>query len=69
MEVKAKRDTPNISTRNQNRALKVKVKWSLCLTKHRDMKTYWGSGGVALRIFTLELDESEWSAPHPARFP
>jgi hypothetical protein len=25
--------------------IKVKVKLSLCLTKHHAMKTYWGSGG------------------------
>jgi hypothetical protein len=28
----------------------VKVKLSLCLTKHHAMKTYWGSGGIASRI-------------------
>jgi len=26
---------------------KVKVKLSLCLTKHQTMKTYWGNGGIA----------------------
>jgi hypothetical protein len=26
---------------------KVKVKLSLCLTKHHTMKAYWGSGGIA----------------------
>jgi hypothetical protein len=30
--------------------LKVKVKFSLCLTKHHAMKAYWGSGGIAPRI-------------------
>jgi hypothetical protein len=25
---------------------KVKVKLSMCLTKHHAMKTYWGSGGI-----------------------
>jgi hypothetical protein len=29
---------------------KVKVKLSLCLTKHNAMKTYWGSGGIALHV-------------------
>jgi len=29
---------------------KVKVKLSLCLTKHRVVKTYWGSGGTVPRI-------------------
>jgi hypothetical protein len=28
----------------------LKVKLSLCLTKHRTMKTYWGSGGIAALI-------------------
>jgi hypothetical protein len=32
---------------------KVKVKLSLCLTKHHVMKTYWGSGGIAPRILDL----------------
>jgi hypothetical protein len=32
---------------------KVKVKLSLCLTKHHAMKTYWGSGGIAPRILDL----------------
>jgi hypothetical protein len=27
--------------------VKVKVKTSLCLTKHHAMKAYWGSGGIA----------------------
>jgi hypothetical protein len=30
-----------------------KVKLSLCLTKHHAMKTYWGSGGIVLRILDL----------------
>jgi hypothetical protein len=29
---------------------KVKVKLSLCLTKHHAMKTYWESGGIAPRV-------------------
>jgi hypothetical protein len=32
---------------------KVKVKFSLCLTKHHAMKLYWGNGGVASRILDL----------------
>jgi hypothetical protein len=28
----------------------IKVKLSLCLTKHHVMETYWGSGGIAPRI-------------------
>jgi hypothetical protein len=31
----------------------VKVKLSLCLTKHHAMKTYWGSGGTAPCILDL----------------
>jgi len=30
------------------------VKLSLCLTKHHTMETYWGSGGIAPRIFHLD---------------
>jgi hypothetical protein len=29
---------------------KVNVKLSLCLSKHHTIKTYWGNGGVSLRI-------------------
>jgi hypothetical protein len=32
---------------------KVKVKLSLCLTKHHAMKTYWGNGGIVPRILDL----------------
>jgi hypothetical protein len=30
--------------------IKVKVKLSLCLTKHHAIKAYWGNGGIAPRI-------------------
>jgi hypothetical protein len=33
--------------------IKVKVKLSLCLTKHHTMKAYWGNGGIAPRILDL----------------
>jgi hypothetical protein len=33
--------------------VKVKVKLSLCLTKHHAMKAYWESGGIAPRILHL----------------
>jgi hypothetical protein len=33
----------------------------LCLIKYRAVMTYWGSGGVALRIQTSALDGGEWS--------
>jgi hypothetical protein len=32
---------------------KIKVKLSLCLTKHHAMKTYLGSGGIPPRILDL----------------
>jgi hypothetical protein len=32
---------------------KVKVKLSLCLTKHHAVKTYWGTSGIVPR--TLDL--------------
>jgi hypothetical protein len=31
----------------------VKVKLSLCLTKHHAMKACWGNGGIAQRILDL----------------
>jgi len=36
----------------KSRHFMVKVKLSLCLTKHHAMKTYWG-GGIAPRILDL----------------
>jgi hypothetical protein len=32
---------------------KIKVKLSLCLTKHHAMKTYWRNGGISPRILDL----------------
>jgi hypothetical protein len=32
----------------------IKVKLSLCLTKHHAMKMYWGSGSIAPRILDLD---------------
>jgi hypothetical protein len=50
--------------------MKEKVKLFLYLTKHRAMKTYWGSGGVAPRIFNLGT--RRWlvanSTPRPGHF-
>jgi hypothetical protein len=55
----------NISIASENEVLRtyghtrkevtgmVKVKLFLCLTKYHAMKTYWGNGGVALRILDL----------------
>jgi hypothetical protein len=33
--------------------VKVKIKLSLCLTKHYAVKAYWGSGGIAPHILDL----------------
>jgi hypothetical protein len=33
----------------------VKVKSSLCFTKHRAVKQYWGSGGIAPHILDLGI--------------
>jgi hypothetical protein len=35
--------------------VKVKVKLSLCLTKHHAMKTYWGSRGIAPVIYRVSV--------------
>jgi hypothetical protein len=35
------------------KTIKVKVKLSLCLTRHHPIKAYWGNGGIAPRIFYL----------------
>jgi hypothetical protein len=47
---------------------KVKVKLSLCLTKHHAMKTYWGSGGVVHAFLTSVLVGGEWSNSRTGRF-
>jgi hypothetical protein len=39
------------SSHEEDMSVKVKVKLSLCLTKHQAMKAYWESGGIAPRIF------------------
>jgi hypothetical protein len=51
-----------------HRAVKVKVKLSLCLPKHHAMKTYWGSGGIAPRILDFGTRWGEWSALRPGHF-
>jgi hypothetical protein len=38
---------------NQIHVVMKRINLSLCLTKHHDMNTYWGSGGIAPRIFNL----------------
>jgi hypothetical protein len=47
--------------------MEVKVKLSLCLTKHHAMKTYGESGGIAPRIFTSTRDGGELSALRSGR--
>jgi hypothetical protein len=48
---------------------KVKVKVSLCLTKHHAMKTYWGVEVYSSTAFlTSTLDGGEWSASRSGRF-
>jgi hypothetical protein len=45
----------NTSIGRLAKRLKVKIRLSLCylLTGHHAMKAYWGSGGIAPRIFDL----------------
>jgi hypothetical protein len=42
-----------VDTHTYVRVYNVKVKLSLCLTKHHAMKTYWGSGVIAPRNLDL----------------
>jgi hypothetical protein len=42
-------------------SFKVKVKLSLCLTKHYAMKKYWGSGDIAPRILGRSKQQSKCS--------
>jgi hypothetical protein len=44
-------------------AVNVKVKLSLCLTKHHAMKAYWG-----MHPLNSARDGDEWSASRPGRF-
>jgi hypothetical protein len=46
----------------------LKVKLSLCLTKHHAMKTYWGVEAYLHAFLTQALDGSEWSASSPGSF-
>jgi hypothetical protein len=43
----------NVTWNSTYTFIKVKIKLSLFLTKLHAMKTYWGSGGIALRILDL----------------
>jgi len=43
---------------------KVKVKSSLCLTKHHATEAYWRSVGIASRVFNLGTSGGKWSVSH-----
>jgi hypothetical protein len=49
--------------------VKVKVKLSLCLTKHHAMKAYWGSGGIVPRILDLGTTWMSGQLHAPAALP
>jgi hypothetical protein len=44
------------------------VKSSLGLIKHHAMKTYGGSGGIAVEFLISALEEDKWSASCHCRF-
>jgi hypothetical protein len=46
----------------------VKIKLSLCLTKHHSMKKYGGVEVYLVALFALALDEDEWSASCSSHF-
>jgi hypothetical protein len=47
---------------------KVKVRLSLCLTKHHSIKAYWWMEVYLHAFLALALDGGEWSASRPSRF-
>jgi hypothetical protein len=47
---------------------RIKVKLSLCLTKHHAMKTYWGVEIQLHALLISALDGGEWSASRPGCF-
>jgi hypothetical protein len=48
--------------------VKVKVNLSLCLTKHQNMKAYWGVDVYFQKFLTSAIDGGDWSALRPGRF-
>jgi hypothetical protein len=48
--------------------VKLKVKFFLCLTKHRAKKTYWRVEVQLHASLTSALNGGEWSASRPGRF-
>jgi hypothetical protein len=47
---------------------KGRIKSSLCLTKHHDMKAYCGMKAQLHAFLTSALEGGEWSASRPGRF-
>jgi hypothetical protein len=52
-QLKHRDDLPVLYLYLSTESVKVKVKFSLCLTKHHATKAYWRSGGIASRILDL----------------
>jgi hypothetical protein len=46
---------------DESNTRQIKVKLSLCLTKHHNMKAYWGVEVSPTRTLTAALDGGEWS--------
>jgi len=53
---------------NTRQTTGLKVKLSLCLTKHHVMETYWMSGDIAPHILNLGTWWSKWSDSRYCRF-
>jgi hypothetical protein len=51
-----------------SKALQVKIKMSLCLTKHHAMKTYWGVEVQLHEFLITALNWGAWSASRSDRF-
>jgi hypothetical protein len=51
-----------------NTMIKVKVKLSLCLTKHHTMKAYGGMEVLLHEFLTSALDGGEWLTSRPGHF-
>jgi len=60
----------SVSAAYASSLIHVKVKMTLCITKHHTMDTYWGSGGIdsSMHSLTLAQDGGEWSTLCPSRF-
>jgi hypothetical protein len=51
-----------------SKKVKVKLKFSLCSTKHHAMKAYWEWRYSSTYSLTSALDGGEWSTSRPGRF-